>query len=146
MKNLLIIAVAVFTLSSCVKNQELVPLSGTAVNVSNPAQTFEVSGQKLVSQGNFMSNVHTVSGTAKLYEKDGKRTLVFNNFNTDAGPDLRIYLSEDKGASKFTELSKLGNTGNFFVEVPAAVNPDKQKFVLIYCKRFSVLFGNAELK
>ena len=116
---------------------------GTAVT---PPQTTDVSGQKLLSQGTFMSNVHTTSGTVKLYEKDGKRTLIFTDFKTDAGPDLRIYLAETTSVRNFSELTKLNASGNFSIELPADADPARQRYVLIWCKAFSVLFGNAELK
>ncbi|AQG78292.1 DM13 domain-containing protein [Spirosoma montaniterrae] len=130
------------------QTQEIAPI-GTVqapVNPTNPTQTFDASGQTLLAQGPFMSNVHPTSGTVSLYEKAGKRTLVFTNFKTDGGPDLRIYLAETTGVRNFIEVSKLNATGNFFVELPAAADPTRQRFVLIWCKAFSVLFGNAELK
>ena len=136
---------------ACQKTEELQPVSssnasnsGTAIN--KPIDQIDATGQKLMAQGDFMSNAHTTSGNVKVYEKDGKRTLVFDSFKTDAGPDLRIYLSEDKAVSKFIEVSNKVNVGNYFVELPAEAGPKSKKFVLIWCKQFSVLFGNAELK
>jgi hypothetical protein len=136
---------------ACQKTEELQPVSssnasnsGTIIN--KPIDQFDATGQKLIAQGDFMSNAHTTSGNVKVYEKDGKRTLVFDSFKTDAGPDLRIYLSEDKAVSKFIEVSNKVNVGNYFVELPAEADPKSKKFVLIWCKQFSVLFGNAELK
>ena len=147
MKQLLIFSLFI-SLVSCVKNQELTPtpVGSAIVNMTDPTKTFDATGQKLLYQGSFMSNVHTTSGTAKVYDKDGKKTLVLEQFVTDAGPDLRIYTSEDKTATKFTELSTLSQTGNFYVEIPATTDITKQKFILIWCKQFSVLFGNSELK
>ncbi len=129
------------------QSEEIAPV-GTAqapVNLTNPAQTFDASGQTLLTKGSFVSNVHPTSGTVSLYEKAGKRTLVFTNFKTDGGPDLRIYLAETTGVRNFVEVSKLNATGNFFVELPAVADPARQRYVLIWCKAFSVLFGNAEL-
>lgn len=151
MKNKWLVIVLALMMSACQKTEELQPVS--SVNSSNsgmitnkPIDQFDVTGQKLVAQGDFMSNVHPTSGNVKLYEKDGKRTLVFDSFKTDGGPDLRIYLSEDRSASKFVEVSNKVNAGNYFIELPAAADPKNQKYVLIWCKQFSVLFGNAELK
>jgi len=95
----------------------------------------------------FMSNIHPTSGSVSVSETGGKRTLVFTNFRTDGGPDLRIYLAENTGLRNFIEVSRLNSTsGNFSVELPANANPSQQRYVLIWCKAFSVLFGNAELK
>lgn len=152
MKNKWLVIVLALAMSACQKTEELQPVvsNGTTNNGNNgnnkPIDQFDVVGQKLLAQGDFMSNVHTTSGNVKLYEKDGRRTLVFENFKTDGGPDLRIYLSEDKAVSKFVEVSNKVNLGNYFIELPAAADHKTQKFVLIWCKQFSVLFGNAELK
>jgi hypothetical protein len=153
MKNRWLVVMLTLTMMACQKNEELQPVvsNGTNTGANNngnnkPIDQFDATRQKLLAQGDFMSNVHPTSGNVKLYEKDGKRTLVFENFKTDGGPDLRIYLSEDKAVSKFVEVSNKVNLGNYFVELPPAADPKTQKYVLIWCKQFSVLFGNAELK
>jgi hypothetical protein len=43
-------------------------------------------------------------------------------------------------------VSRLENNGTFSVGLPAGADPSKQRFVIIWCKAFSVLFGSAELK
>ncbi len=102
---------------------------------------------KVLFSGSFTSGAHTTSGAAKLIESaDKKKFLVLDNLKSDAGPDLRIYLAEDKTAKVFTEITKTVVNGNTKLEVPATANTDKQKTVLIWCKQFSVLFGSAELK
>lgn len=108
--------------------------------------TVDTVGRKLLYTGTFVGNVHPTSGTVSVYEKAGQRTLVFTNFKTDAGPDLRIYLAENVALRNFVELTLLNNSGNFTLTLPASIDVTKQKFVLIWCKGFSVLFGNAELK
>lgn len=150
MRNLLLLLAVVWSISACQKTEiEAAPTSSTGapVNLTNPSQTFDATGQKLVVQGIFMgSGRYSASGAVKLYEKGEKRTLVFEDFKIDSGPDLRIYLAEDKNAKGFIELSSKVNSGSFFLELPATTNLAKQKQVLIWCKQFTVLFGNAELK
>ncbi|AYQ31826.1 DM13 domain-containing protein [Runella sp. SP2] len=116
------------------------------VMMMNPS-TFDATGQSLLYQGMFESAVHTTSGTVRVYEdKDKKRTLVFENFKTDAGPDLRIYLAEDKSVSNFIQVTNEVKNGNSSVAIPVNANLQKQNYVLIWCKQFSVLFGAAKLK
>ncbi len=116
----------------------------TTVGTTPPISTTSQMGGL---QGMFMSNVHATSGTVNVVETGGKRTLVFTNFRTDGGPDLRIYLAENTSLRNFIEVSQLTSTsGNFSVELPAAADPAKQRYVLIWCKAFSVLFGSSELK
>jgi hypothetical protein len=100
-----------------------------------------------IFQGTFVDGAHPTSGSVKL-AKDaaGKKYLVFENFKTDSGPDLRVYLSEDSKASNFSEIASKVNNGTFQLEVNSSVDTDKKKKVLIWCKAFSVNFGSADLK
>lgn len=137
----------------CTNSDEIVPTivsqpstTETAVNTAENT-TMDFSNQKLLLEGKFQTGVHSTSGTAKIYEdKSGKRTLVFDNFKTDSGPDLRIYIANDKAIVNFTELSNKVENGNKTYEIPAKVDLAKQKFIVIWCKQFAVLFGHAELK
>ena len=105
------------------------------------------TGATTVYQASFTSAVHPTSGTVKL-TKDaaGKKYLVFDNFKTDAGPDLRVYLSEDLAAANFTEITNKVTNGTYQLDVATTVDTDKKRKVLIWCKSFSVLFGSADLK
>lgn len=97
--------------------------------------------------GSFANGAHTVTGSVKLIKAaDSKKYLVFDNFKTDAGPDLHIYLAEDKTAKVYTDITSTVVNGNTKLEVPTTANTGKQKFVLVWCKQFSVLFGSAEMK
>jgi hypothetical protein len=141
-------------LLGCTQSEEIDPVdtnpsnsseNGSNNSTENMSATF--SSQKLLLQGKFANDSHPTSGTAKIYEaKDGKRTLVFENLKSDAGPDLRIYIANDKAVTNFVELSNKVENGNKSYDIPAKVDLTKQKFVLIWCKQFSVLFGHAELK
>lgn len=138
-----------FWLSACAVDKTIAPTVGTPtmpVSVTDPTKTFDLAGQVLLVQGTFVNGVHPTSGAVRIYEKAGKQTLVFENFKTDGGPDLRIYVAEDAALTNFVEVSRLSASGNFFVEAPATFNPAKQRTVIIWCKQFSVLFGSATLK
>jgi Electron transfer DM13 len=102
---------------------------------------------KELFKGTFTSGAHTTTGSVKIIEKaDMKKYLVFENLVSDAGPDLRIYLSNDKNASNFTELTADVKNGNYELSIPTTADLSAQKYVLVWCKQFSVLFGSAELK
>lgn len=114
---------------------------------SSNMATLSTADQTLLLEGTFMNGGHTTSGIAKIYEdKNKKRTLVFENFKTDAGPDLRIYLAEDKSASNFIQISNKVQNGNIQLSIPDSADLSKQMHILIWCKQFSVLFGSAQLK
>lgn len=120
----------------------------TSTTTGNISKVFDPTGQTLLLSGTFVSGVHNTSGNVKVYiDKDKNRSVVVDNFKTDAGPDLRIYLSENVGIKNFIEISdKVITQGDFVVKLPAAADLEKQKSLLIWCKQFSVLFGSAELK
>lgn len=119
-------------------------------DTSNPmpsSGTFNSTGQTLLLQGVFENAIHSTSGIAKVYEdKDKKRTLVLENFKTDAGPDLRIYLAEDKSVTNFIQITDKVQNGNISLEIPSEANLQKQNHVLIWCRKYSVLFGFARIK
>ncbi len=123
---------------SCVKDEPILDIDEPVVVAPTDS---------ILAKGTFSNGVHVVSGSVSLIKKaDGKHVLAFENFASDAGPDIRIYLSKDKNASDFVEVSPDVNAGNYALELPATAKIDSQKFVLVWCKQFSVLFGSAELK
>ncbi len=139
MKTTIIALMLMSLLFGCAKNQELTPSTQITANVNPMA----------ISTGSFMSGAHTTSGSIKIAEDAQDKTkkyLVFENFKTDAGPDLKIYLSDDLKATNFVEVAKLDKTGNFSELIPTTADLNKQKYVLIWCKQFTVLFGSAQLK
>jgi Electron transfer DM13 len=138
MKNIIFLAFLLSLFAFSCKKDTIETVDEPVVN--NPTA-------KALFNGTFASNAHTTSGTVKIIEDAAKKKqLVFENLKTDAGPDLRIYLSADLKATSFTEVTREVKNGTYQVEIPATADLTKQKFVLIWCKQFSVLFGNAELK
>ncbi|MDR6560162.1 MULTISPECIES: DM13 domain-containing protein [unclassified Arcicella] len=140
MKSLLIIFSSIALLSSCVKNIELIPVN----NVQPP----EIKEGKELATGMFSNGAHAVSGTVKIISDSNnadKKYLSFENFKTEQGPDLYIYLAEDTRSTNFVTVVKLDKTGTFVLDVPQEAKLDKQKYVLVWCRQFSVLFGSAKL-
>ncbi len=142
MKKIIILSTLLFVLNACVKNEILTPVTqATPINIdtTKPAE----------STGMFSNGVHYVSGTVKVVvdKTDAtKKYLSFENFKTDAGPDLYIYLAEDRNATGALTVTKLDKTGNFTLDIPVNANLIKQKYVLVWCKQFSVHFGSAKLE
>jgi hypothetical protein len=55
-------------------------------------------------------------------------------------------MSTNKDATDFADLVRLkANNGNQNYNIPIGINVAKYKYVLIWCKDFSVLFGSAQL-
>ena len=104
--------------------------------------------------GEFVSRSHPTEGRV-LVLNDGseQRFLRFENFRTDNGPDLNVWLSSappDASVRDFLndwiDLGDLkGNVGAQNYEIPPSVDLDRYSTVLVWCVRFSVAFGAAGL-
>ena len=106
------------------------------------------------ASGSFISRSHPTGGRAEvLGDGTGQRFLRFEDFRTDNGPDLNVYLSAappDAPAGQFTDdyvdLGDLkGNVGTQNYEIPRGLDLDRYSTVVVWCVRFSVAFGAAEL-
>jgi hypothetical protein len=112
-------------------------------------------GPLAVTKGRFKSLAHDTRGTASIYDLgEGKRTLRLTEFETSNGPDVHVYLTAaevEKGRDAikqagFVDLGSMkGNKGDQNYEIPADVDLNKYKNVTIWCARFGVNFGAAEL-
>ncbi|MGQ0739575.1 MAG: DM13 domain-containing protein [Bacteroidota bacterium] len=122
-------------------------IASCAKNTPGNAQENLPVGTTLVS-GSFVSSGHPTSGTAKVVQDAaGKKFLVFENFRSDNGPDLRVWLSPNNSASPYQEVGLLkAVTGNFAYELNTSQNYQANNRVLIWCEDFSVLFGYAVLQ
>lgn len=101
-------------------------------------------------EGTFSSLAHHTSGRAVVKElDDGSRVLRLEGFETENGPDLRVYLSAgpaDRYGDDAIDLGVLkGNIGDQNYEIPADVDLDRYDTAVIWCRRFTVAFGAAEL-
>ena len=117
-----------------------------------PSETPEVV---TLVQGTFLDRSHPTSGRAfVLNDGTEQRFLRFEDFETDNGPDLNVYLSAaapdapaDQLDDDVVDLGDLkGNVGPQNYELPADVDLDHYRTVVIWCVRFSVAFGAAELQ
>ena len=90
---------------------------------------------------------HNVEGVAKVIPvESGAQILRLENFKATNGPDLYVYLSNDKSASDFINVGRLkGNVGNQNYEIPIGSDLSKYNTVLIWCRAFSFLFGSAQI-
>lgn len=83
-----------------------------------------------------------------LGDGSGQRFLRFEQFATDNGPDLNVYLvnSSVAGTTDVVDLGDLsGNLGDQNYEIPPEVDLDVYDTVVIWCVRFSAPFGEAQL-
>jgi hypothetical protein len=118
----------------------------------------ESAGPMTLASGEFITHEHATTGIAKIVQlPDGSRVLRLENFDTSNGPDLKVWITDatvkpgkdgwdvfDDGA--YLSLGKLkGNKGSQNYALPAKADLDKYTSVSIWCDRFNVSFGAAEL-
>ncbi|MEX0874763.1 MAG: DM13 domain-containing protein [Actinomycetota bacterium] len=105
--------------------------------------------------GGFRSIDHPTSGTATLSKADdGKYYVRLEDFSTENGPDLLVYLSAAPATANGTEFAETfidlgelkGNIGNQNYVVPDDADLEQYKSVVIWCRRFNVAFGAAPLE
>ena len=130
--------------------------SGEETPSATPAQAEPVSEAvseasfQTLSSGNFQDAVHKVSGRALLIQGGGQKFVRLEDFLTENGPDLHLYLVQNPTGSPdgndFVNLGKLRSTqGNVNYEIPAEVDLNSIQSVSVWCKAFSVNFGFAQL-
>jgi hypothetical protein len=125
---------------------------GTEAGKKQPAT--KDPGPQALAEGTFVTHEHDTSGTARTVRlADGGQVLRLENLSTDNGPDVRVYLSTrsaDEAESGLgdgaVQLGKLkGNLGNQNYTVPAGTDLSGFRSAVLWCKRFSVSFGAADL-
>ena len=112
-----------------------------------PAEESATPGEIVtISSGSFVgTNDYSVTGDALVLNNGTEqRFLRFENFVSDNGPDLKVYLRAANG--EFISLGDLsGNIGDQNYEIPADVDLSVFNSVEIWCERFNSGFGFATL-
>jgi hypothetical protein len=82
-----------------------------------------------------------------LMNAQNKSTLRFEEFSVVNGPDVNVYLSR---TSTFQDVIDLGDlkatSGNVNYELDPGTDLKEYKYVLVWCVKYAVLFGYAEIK
>lgn len=109
-----------------------------------------------LATGQFVDRSYTGSGTALvLTDGSSQRFLRFEDFATDNGPDLFVYLTSARADAEesafgvdgeYVNLGRLtGNIGDQNYEIPPDVDLDRFSTVVVWCDRFSSAFTAADL-
>ncbi|WP_030985704.1 DM13 domain-containing protein [Streptomyces sp. NRRL S-1813] len=128
--------------------------TASAPEVKGGEPSMKGTRPKDLAEGRFVTHEHDTSGTARTVRlTDGGQVLRLEDLKTSEGPDVRVYLSArtadaakaglDGGAVALGKLK--GNLGSQNYTVPAGTDLSKFRSVVIWCERFSVSFGAANL-
>jgi hypothetical protein len=131
------------------------------ISVEQPSSptTTKDNAPAVLGKGTFITHEHDTSGAVSIVRlPDGSRILRLEDLDTSDGPDLEVWLSDAKVVEgkagwhvfddgKARSLGQLkGNKGSQNYVIPAEVDLGDFSSVSIWCNRFNVSFGAAELK
>jgi hypothetical protein len=109
---------------------------------------FDETSATLIKQGTFTGiGGHTASGKASVYESNGQKVVVLDPYSSQNGPDLKVYLSKNVGATSYINLGQLkSTTGKQTYAIPGSVTLSEYTHVHIWCEAYSVEFARAPLQ
>lgn len=120
----------------------------------DPEPEPEPTGPRVLARGEWIGLEHDTTGSVALVDDGGDLQVALSDLATSNGPDLHVILSPKGGASGdwygyqegATYLGALkGNRGTQVYDVPDDLDVDEIASVVIWCERFSVGFGAANL-
>lgn len=129
---------------------------GEVISITKPTSTTASSNENTTTtvaqpvKYSFNSREHETTGSI-YFTKDGDDVyLRIEGLNTTNGPDLKVYLATDVNSSgapsDYLSLGDLkANLGDTNYLVPNGTDISQYKYVVIWCERFSVSFGDAKL-
>lgn len=124
-----------------------------------PAPARTSTAPRLLASGDFVSHEHRTTGRVRVLGlPDGRRVLRIDDLDTSNGPDLQVWITDapvkpgrdgwfifDDG--RYVELGRLkGNKGSQNYDLPASVDLRQLDSLSIWCDRFNVSFGAAQLR
>lgn len=140
-----------------VRVEETLPSTPPAPAPSS-SMTADPAAPVTLASGTFISHEHATTGTASIVQQpDGSRVLAIAGLDTSNGPDLHVWLSaadvvegsagwHTAGSAAYVDLGPLkGNLGDQVYEIPPDADLTAIRSVSIWCVRFAVSFGAAQL-
>lgn len=107
-----------------------------------------LAGDEIIATGSFKGvSGHQANGTVTIRRTDqGVVAVLEDKFNFDGAPDPKLGFGKDGRYDKGSQISPLGsNSGHQVYEVPAAVDAGAYNQFYVWCERYSVPLGVADL-
>lgn len=119
--------------------------------VNEAAPSSSTAGTQTIANGSFESYAHETVGKAEILNVGDKKVLRLSGFKTSNGPDVHVLLVKGHdpkatGNGPIDLGSIKGNEGDQNYDLPANYDAATYGAVTIWCKRFDVSFGGADLK
>ena len=136
---------------------------GTMTLSNNPSNARELSpsislaqaSEQILSRGSFVTvdRTHATTGGVRLIEENGVRYLELEgDFQTGSGPQVEVILHRQQRVGRrirkrdyltVASLQKIRGTQRYVL--PASVELDEFGAVAIWCRRFNITFGYAQI-
>ncbi len=123
-------------------------IGASSTFAQSAAVTFDTKVQAAHYSGTFVSGdkFHRTSG--KVSNASNSRELRLSPFSTSKGPDVYVFIRKPGSkASTWVQLGKLQKfKGSQSYTVPKGKSLQTYSEVVIYCKKYKVVFGTAKLR
>jgi hypothetical protein len=119
----------------------------TAALFSGP--TAAQDGGEIVASGSFKgASSHVTNGNVTIRRTaDGVVVVLEDDFDFDGAPDPKLGFGKDGKYDSASQISHLGsNKGRQVYEVPASIDPEAYNQFYVWCEKYSVPLGVADLK
>lgn len=137
------------------KEQAETELMEASKQTSAASEKMPATAIATLAKGSFTDadSFHKGSGTALVARVGSDRVLRLEEFRVTNGPDLYVYLAVHPQPRSRAELDQghvslgrlKGNIGSQNYSIPESVRIESHQSVVIYCRRFHVVFSTATL-
>ncbi len=137
------------------KNRITTLLRSVCALVLVSASFSAICDETLHGPGDWVKKSYRIQGEWQIVSRDDARFIVFNeDFKTKKGPDLKIYLSkmpiadiedDDVEPSSIKIAALKSNKGHQEYALPADIDLDEYRSMLIHCEAYTHLWGGAAL-
>lgn len=141
--------ISAIVFASCGAENDAEPIMEMPPPMETPIPPAELT---VLRMANFTGYAHSLSGKAVVYERtSGGRIVSLENFTMTSGPDVFILFSRSNVYSKANTVAVSMIRGSYQnatvqYELPDDIDLTTHPFVLVYCVRFSQIFGVAEVR
>ena len=124
-----------------------VAIAMTAALFNGP--TTALAGDDIVASGSFKgASNHVTNGNITIRKTaDGVIVVLEEDFDFDGAPDPKLGFGKDGKYDSGSQISHLGsNKGRQVYQVPASIDPEAYNQFYVWCEKYSVPLGVADLK
>lgn len=108
-----------------------------------------LASEEILASGSFKgASSHETNGNVTIRKTDsGVIVVLEDDFDFDGAPDPKLGFGKDGAYDHGSQISHLGsNKGRQVYEVPASIDPEAYNQFYVWCEKYSVPLGVADLK